>query len=151
MLPVRMVTWSLQEEDPSCGWMCNSSICMKRRGLAPTGIAIYEAQERGFASVAHYLQVGCPGAGMEGARAGQGGVHTVYVCVIGWFVVRGLQRGVSVYAVRGRGVVILTPLPSPWSSPSVSTGAAREAAGRQARRPWPPRHAGGGGQGRRRR
>ena len=29
---------------------------MTRRGLAPTGIAIYEAQERGFASVAHYVQ-----------------------------------------------------------------------------------------------
>jgi hypothetical protein len=39
------------------GWICNSSICMTRRGLKPTGIAIYEAQEKGFASVAHFVQV----------------------------------------------------------------------------------------------
>lgn len=40
------------------GWICNSSICMTRRGLKPTGIAIYDAQRKGFASVAHYVQVG---------------------------------------------------------------------------------------------
>jgi hypothetical protein len=40
----------------SQGLICNSSFCMKRRGLAPTGIAIFEAQECGFKSVAHYLQ-----------------------------------------------------------------------------------------------
>ena len=45
-----------EEEHPNSGWICNSSICMTRRGLAPTGIAIYEAQERGFPSVAHYVQ-----------------------------------------------------------------------------------------------
>ena len=45
-----------EEDHPHKGWICNSSICMTRRGLAPTGIAIYEAQERGFASVAHYVQ-----------------------------------------------------------------------------------------------
>ena len=39
------------------GWICNSSICMTRRGMRPTGIAIYEAQEKGFASVAHFVQV----------------------------------------------------------------------------------------------
>ena len=38
-------------------WICNSSICMTRRGLKPTGIAIFEAQQQGFASVAHHLQV----------------------------------------------------------------------------------------------
>jgi hypothetical protein len=47
-----------EHEHPSEGWMCNSSICMKRRGFAPTGIAIYDAQKRGFQSVAHWLQVG---------------------------------------------------------------------------------------------
>lgn len=62
------------------GWICNSSICMKRRGLKPTGIAIYDAQERGFKSVAHLLQeqlrkrnnntgAGEEGAGEEGAAA----------------------------------------------------------------------------------
>jgi hypothetical protein len=30
---------------------------MKRAGRAPTGIAIYEAQKRGYPSVAHWLQV----------------------------------------------------------------------------------------------
>ena len=39
------------------GWICNSSICMTRRGMKPTGIAIFEAQQRGFSSVAHFLQV----------------------------------------------------------------------------------------------
>lgn len=39
------------------GWICNSSICMTRRGLRPTGIAIFEAQQKGFPSVAHYVQV----------------------------------------------------------------------------------------------
>lgn len=39
------------------GWICNSSICMTKRGLKPTGIAIYDAQQKGFASVAHYVQV----------------------------------------------------------------------------------------------
>eukprot|EP00798_Chlamydomonas_sp_ICE-L_P029546 gene29546-5895_t len=33
-----------EEENPDAGWMCNSSICMKKRGLRPTGIAIYDAQ-----------------------------------------------------------------------------------------------------------
>jgi len=45
-----------EEEHPEEGWMCNSSICMKRRGFKPTGIAIYDAQQRGFPSVAHWLQ-----------------------------------------------------------------------------------------------
>jgi hypothetical protein len=45
-----------EEENPHKGWICNSSICMTRRGLAPTGIAIYDAQERGFPSMAHYVQ-----------------------------------------------------------------------------------------------
>jgi hypothetical protein len=47
-----------EEEHPEAGWICNSSVCMKRRGYKPTGIAIYEAQQRGYASVAHWLQVG---------------------------------------------------------------------------------------------
>ncbi len=29
---------------------------MTRRGLKPTGIAIFEAQGKGFASVGHYVQ-----------------------------------------------------------------------------------------------
>ena len=43
------------------GWICNSSICMTRRGMKPTGIAIFEAQQKGFPSVAHFVQVQrCP-------------------------------------------------------------------------------------------
>ncbi|QDZ20407.1 monoamine-oxidase A repressor R1 zinc-finger domain-containing protein [Chloropicon primus] len=50
-------TWLCPEEDhPESGWICNSSVCMSRRGLCPTGIAIYGAQERGFPSAAHYVQ-----------------------------------------------------------------------------------------------
>ncbi len=49
-----------EEEHPEEGWLCNSSICMKRAGRAPTGIAIFEAQRRGYPSVAHWLQVGPP-------------------------------------------------------------------------------------------
>jgi hypothetical protein len=30
---------------------------MTRRGMKPTGIAIFEAQQKGFPSVAHFLQV----------------------------------------------------------------------------------------------
>ena len=42
------------------GWICNSSICMTRRGLKPTGIAIFDAQQQGFLSVAHHVQVSIP-------------------------------------------------------------------------------------------
>ncbi|XP_078149984.1 uncharacterized protein LOC144545268 [Carex rostrata] len=36
-------------------WICNSSFCMKKRKLVPTGIAIYEARAKGYKSVAHLL------------------------------------------------------------------------------------------------
>ncbi|XP_061988391.1 uncharacterized protein LOC133706855 isoform X1 [Rosa rugosa] len=36
-------------------WICNSSFCMKKRKMAPTGIAIYRCQEMGYKSVAHLL------------------------------------------------------------------------------------------------
>ncbi|BDA46049.1 probable cell division cycle-associated protein 7 at N-terminal half [Coccomyxa sp. Obi] len=45
-----------EDDHPDEGWICNSSICMTKRGLKPTGIAIYDAQQKGFASVAHYVQ-----------------------------------------------------------------------------------------------
>ena len=35
------------------GLICNSSICMKRRGMAPTGIAIFSAQVTLVTSPAH--------------------------------------------------------------------------------------------------
>lgn len=36
-------------------WICNSSFCMKKRQMVPTGIAIFRAREMGFKSVAHLL------------------------------------------------------------------------------------------------
>ncbi|KAG2437406.1 hypothetical protein HXX76_006058 [Chlamydomonas incerta] len=38
------------------GWFCNSSFCMEKKGMKPTGIAIYEARRLGYKSVAHLLQ-----------------------------------------------------------------------------------------------
>ncbi|GIL92022.1 hypothetical protein Vretimale_14960 [Volvox reticuliferus] len=38
------------------GWLCNSSICLRREKIAPTGIAIHEAIKQGYPSVAHMLQ-----------------------------------------------------------------------------------------------
>ncbi|GBF91148.1 hypothetical protein Rsub_04817 [Raphidocelis subcapitata] len=75
-----------EKEHPQDGWMCNSSICMKRRGFKPTGIAIYDAQQRGYKSVAHWLQAqlkkrgaaalkedGGDGAGAAGGGGGASG------------------------------------------------------------------------------
>ncbi|KAL3818498.1 hypothetical protein ACJIZ3_004403 [Penstemon smallii] len=36
-------------------WICNSSLCLKKRKMVPTGIAIFRAREMGFKSVAHQL------------------------------------------------------------------------------------------------
>ncbi|KAH6761526.1 hypothetical protein C2S52_018959 [Perilla frutescens var. hirtella] len=36
-------------------WICNSSFCLKKRKMTPTGIAIYKAREMGYKSVAHLL------------------------------------------------------------------------------------------------
>ncbi|XP_066305678.1 uncharacterized protein [Miscanthus floridulus] len=36
-------------------WICNSSFCLKKRKIPPTGIAIYNAREHGYDSVAHLL------------------------------------------------------------------------------------------------
>ncbi|KAA6423084.1 MAG: hypothetical protein FRX49_07071 [Trebouxia sp. A1-2] len=62
-----------EEDHPEEDWICNSSICMTKRGLKPTGIAIFEAQQQGFASVAHYVQAvsGVPvfhSSSVEGAK-----------------------------------------------------------------------------------
>ncbi|XP_023928258.1 uncharacterized protein LOC112039599 isoform X2 [Quercus suber] len=36
-------------------WICNSSLCLRKRKMAPTGIAIFRAREMGYKSVAHLL------------------------------------------------------------------------------------------------
>ncbi|CAN6303828.1 unnamed protein product [Urochloa humidicola] len=36
-------------------WICNSSFCLKKRKIPPTRIAIYNAREQGYESVAHFL------------------------------------------------------------------------------------------------
>ncbi|KAL0034613.1 hypothetical protein WJX79_010469 [Trebouxia sp. C0005] len=59
-----------EEDHPEEDWICNSSICMTKRGLKPTGIAIFEAQQQGFASVAHYVQAQL--VSRKGRQAGRG-------------------------------------------------------------------------------
>jgi hypothetical protein len=49
------------------GWVCNSSICLSRRGVKPTGIAVFAARAAGHASVAHWLAARWA---REGAAAG---------------------------------------------------------------------------------
>ncbi|KAK4782263.1 hypothetical protein SAY86_016365 [Trapa natans] len=36
-------------------WICNSSLCLKKRRMMPTGLAIFRAREMGYESVAHLL------------------------------------------------------------------------------------------------
>ncbi|CAN4086585.1 unnamed protein product [Withania somnifera] len=43
-------------------WICNSSLCLKKRKMAPTGIAIFRAKEMGYKSVAHLLMDQLQGA-----------------------------------------------------------------------------------------
>uniref|UniRef100_A0A0D9VY47 Zinc-finger domain-containing protein n=1 Tax=Leersia perrieri TaxID=77586 RepID=A0A0D9VY47_9ORYZ len=45
----------IEEKGVKKFWICNSSICLKKRKLSPTGIAIYDAREQGYESVAHLL------------------------------------------------------------------------------------------------
>ncbi|XVF09419.1 hypothetical protein REPUB_Repub07fG0091200 [Reevesia pubescens] len=45
----------IEEKGINPYWICNSSICLKNRKMAPTGIAIYRARELGYKSVAHLL------------------------------------------------------------------------------------------------
>ncbi|XP_018683038.2 uncharacterized protein LOC103987532 isoform X1 [Musa acuminata AAA Group] len=45
----------IEEKGINPYWICNSSLCLKKRKMAPTGIAIYQAQEQGYRSVAHLL------------------------------------------------------------------------------------------------
>ncbi|KAK9066826.1 hypothetical protein SSX86_014149 [Deinandra increscens subsp. villosa] len=45
----------IEKEGTRPYWMCNSSICLKKRKMMPTGIAIYRAREMGYDSVAHLL------------------------------------------------------------------------------------------------
>ncbi|KAI3785354.1 hypothetical protein L1987_44472 [Smallanthus sonchifolius] len=45
----------IEEEGTKPYWICNSSLCLKKRKMVPTGIAIYRARELGYESVAHLL------------------------------------------------------------------------------------------------
>ena len=56
----------VEETCPDERWICNSSICLKQRGMVPTGVAVYEAHRRGYKSVAHWVQARLKvGAGMS--------------------------------------------------------------------------------------
>ncbi|XP_062118110.1 uncharacterized protein LOC133831731 isoform X1 [Humulus lupulus] len=45
----------IEEKGINQYWICNSSFCLKKRNMAPTGIAIYRAKELGYKSVAHLV------------------------------------------------------------------------------------------------
>ncbi|XP_043695868.1 cell division cycle-associated protein 7-like isoform X2 [Telopea speciosissima] len=45
----------IEEKGINPYWICNSSFCMKKRKMVPTGIAIFRAREAGYKSVAHLL------------------------------------------------------------------------------------------------
>ncbi|XP_022923677.1 cell division cycle-associated protein 7-like [Cucurbita moschata] len=45
----------VEKEGTNPYWICNSSLCLKKRKMAPTGLAIYRAREMGYESVAHLL------------------------------------------------------------------------------------------------
>ncbi|GAA0145471.1 hypothetical protein LIER_05654 [Lithospermum erythrorhizon] len=45
----------IEDEGTRPYWICNSSLCLKRRKMVPTGIAIYTARKMGYKSVAHLL------------------------------------------------------------------------------------------------
>lgn len=55
----RMKNWMcphcIEEKGIKPYWICNSSLCLKKRKRTPTGIAIYHARELGYKSVAHLL------------------------------------------------------------------------------------------------
>ncbi|RVX17920.1 hypothetical protein CK203_004179 [Vitis vinifera] len=41
----------IEEKGINPKWICNSSFCLKKRRMAPTGIAIFRAREMGYKSV----------------------------------------------------------------------------------------------------
>ncbi|PWA47215.1 zinc-finger domain of monoamine-oxidase A repressor R1 [Artemisia annua] len=45
----------IEQEGSKPYWICNSSLCLKKRKMVPTGIAIFRAREMGFESVAHLV------------------------------------------------------------------------------------------------
>ncbi|KAH0455737.1 hypothetical protein IEQ34_015769 [Dendrobium chrysotoxum] len=66
----RMKDWMcphcIEEKGNKPYWICNSSsLCLKKRKMTPTGIAIYHARERGYKSVAHLLMDELKKAGKE--------------------------------------------------------------------------------------
>ncbi|KAL9372335.1 hypothetical protein Peur_034579 [Populus x canadensis] len=45
----------VEERGTNPYWICNSSFCLRKRKMAPTGLAIFKAREMGYKSVAHLL------------------------------------------------------------------------------------------------
>ncbi|KAL8474446.1 hypothetical protein ACS0TY_031059 [Phlomoides rotata] len=45
----------IEEKGVKPYWICNSSICLNKRKMVPTGIAIFRARNMGYKSVAHLL------------------------------------------------------------------------------------------------
>ncbi|XP_076945635.1 uncharacterized protein LOC143616791 [Bidens hawaiensis] len=45
----------IEDEGSKPYWVCNSYLCLKKRKIAPTGIAIFRAREMGYDSIAHLM------------------------------------------------------------------------------------------------
>uniref|UniRef100_A0A6M2F344 Zinc-finger domain-containing protein n=1 Tax=Populus davidiana TaxID=266767 RepID=A0A6M2F344_9ROSI len=45
----------VEERGTNPYWICNSSLCLRKRKMAPTGLAIFKAREMGYKSVAHLV------------------------------------------------------------------------------------------------
>ncbi|XP_052723274.1 uncharacterized protein LOC108345271 isoform X3 [Vigna angularis] len=45
----------IEEQGTKPYWICNSSICLRKRKMPPTGIAVFKARQMGYNSVAHLL------------------------------------------------------------------------------------------------
>lgn len=45
----------VEERGTNPYWICNSSFCLRKRKMAPTGLAIFKARDMGYKSVAHLL------------------------------------------------------------------------------------------------
>ncbi|KAL6521523.1 hypothetical protein OROGR_018092 [Orobanche gracilis] len=55
---------------PRCRFICNCSVCMKKRGHLPTGILINTAKATGFSSVSEMLSIGSERSNHEKVTAG---------------------------------------------------------------------------------
>ena len=151
---------------PADGWICNSSLCMKKRAvpLRPTGVAVFEARAAGHASVAHALQARLLSESGNSTRGMVGPRKEGLGCVIeGETDLATVERRRAQEGERRRAAAAaagLAPPPLPSSPPSstlpLPSAAAAEmgkenvegnAAAAKRPRGRPPKSAGAGGGG----